>query len=57
MSYTFIYFDKGEYKTWIIYLVMESEVWFSTQMDKECAYKKDVLYFVKEGKQISPSLE
>jgi hypothetical protein len=36
----FIHIVMDEYKTWNIYLVMESINWFSMQKGKEWAYEK-----------------
>jgi hypothetical protein len=38
-TYSFIVIVNGEYKTWIIYLVMEHSIEFSMQKGKEWAYK------------------
>ena len=32
--------SKREYKTWIIYLVIEPSIWFPVQKGMECAYNK-----------------
>jgi hypothetical protein len=35
--HSFIQIVKAEYKTWIIYLVMEHSIWFSVQKVKKWA--------------------